>query len=214
MKNANGVIAVSKEDLKLFKKIYPKTVLIENGVSLPNPKPKKEKNRFLFVGRFSKNKRIDLLIKTFSKIPNSKLIIAGNDFDNLLPSLKELTKELEMEKRVEFKLNLPREKIFDEYNKAEYFVSASEYEGFGITAIEAMHFGCVCILNDIPTFRDFCKGGRGYLIDFNSPNKTTIKILKILETNKKNVKKNYKKYTESFKWTSKIIRFIKIYSNL
>ena len=40
------------------------------------------------------------------------------------------------------------------YKKANLFVSLSEHEGFGLTLLEAMKFGCPVVCSDIPVFRE------------------------------------------------------------
>lgn len=214
LKNADAVIAVSKEDLRLFKKIYPKTILIENGITLPKAKGKKQSNSFLFVGRFSKNKRIDLLLETFAKLNKGKLVIAGNDFDNLLPKLKKKAKELLIQDNVEFKTSLTSKNMYKEYERAEYFVSAAEYEGFGITAIEAMHFGCIPILNNIPTFKDFCSQGRGYLVNYTNTKNTSQKIKNMIRKNNTKMSKKGIIFAKSFSWNTKINDFVNTYKSL
>jgi alpha-1,3-mannosyltransferase len=214
LKNADAVIAVSEEDLSLFKKIYPETALIENGFSLPEVKGKKEKNRFLFVGRFSKNKRIDLLIETFSKIAGAKLIIVGNDFDNLEAGLREKAKKSEKGAKIEFKKNLSRKEIIQEYSRAEYFVSASEYEGFGVTAIEAMHCGCICILNKIPTFERFCKNGHGFIVNYSNTKSASEEIKKIMQKNNSDTKTKAQEFSKRFRWERKALEFIEVYKKI
>ena len=58
---------------------------------------KKKKNCFLFVGRLSKNKRIDLLIDAFSLLQKKgidfELRIVGEDWEGILPELKQKAKE-------------------------------------------------------------------------------------------------------------------------
>jgi alpha-1,3-mannosyltransferase len=210
-KNADAVIADSKNDFNIFKKIYPNIKLIENGISLPNPHGKKEKNRFLTVGRFSKNKRIDLLLDAFAPLKNSKLVIVGNDFDNLYYGLKEKVRRLNIEKRVEFKINASENQLYSEYNKAEYLISASEYEGFGITVIEAMHFGCATILNNIPTFKEFAGNGRGNIVDFKKSN-ITKQITQVMKKNKSTQIESAKNYAKTFNWKNKAKEFIEVYN--
>jgi alpha-1,3-mannosyltransferase len=57
--------------------------------------------------------------------------------------------------------------LIEEYARARVFVSASEHEGFGISAVEAMAAGCVPVLSDIPAFRRLVtNGANGVLVDF------------------------------------------------
>jgi alpha-1,3-mannosyltransferase len=129
---------------------------------------------------------------------------------------KELTKKvskLGLSDRIKIIGEVSEEELHKIYSKAEYFVSASKYEGFGITAIEAMHYNCVTILNDIPTFRDFASHKRGYIIDFESE-KATNQIEEIKKKNNTEVINKAKKYSTEFLWKNKISEFIALYKKI
>jgi len=69
--------------------------------------------------------------------------------------------------RVTFTGAVSDAELIDEYARARVFVSASEHEGFGISAVEAMAAGCVPVLSDIPAFRRLITAGEnGVLVDF------------------------------------------------
>ncbi|MDT3994265.1 glycosyltransferase, partial [Mammaliicoccus fleurettii] len=75
-------------------------------------------NQFCYVGRISKEKQIDHIIKAFSiyisKGNDSKLLIYGKDEDGELNSLKILVKELNLNEYVEFKgYTSNPEKVFE-----------------------------------------------------------------------------------------------------
>ncbi len=220
LKNVDKVIAVSKQDEKLFKQILPKekVVLVENGFTAPEPKGKKEKNSFLFVGRLSKNKGLFDLIETFSKVEKEfKLSIVGKDFDKILPELKARVKKVGLENKVLFVGEASGEELNKIYSKSEYFVSASKYEGFGVTAIEAMHYKCICILNSIPTFTQFCSEGRGIVVDYTNHTSTARRIEKLLGESAKEKKARIKKakdYSKQFLWKSKTKEFEKVYASI
>ena len=51
---------------------------------------------------------------------------------------------------------------------SQYFVSASEYEGFGLSALEAMAAGRIPVLNHIPSFVKMINNDEmGILLTFN-----------------------------------------------
>jgi alpha-1,3-mannosyltransferase len=215
-KNADKIIAVSKADKKLFKQIAPekKIILIENGFTAPEPKGKKKKNTFLVVGRLSKNKNIGRLFEVFAGIKSKYFMyIAGKDFDNLLNLLEDKARNLGIEKKIRFLGEITDKELRKLYSKSEYYISASKYEGFGITAIEAMHYGCVTILNRIPTFKEFASNGRGNIVDFEKKDAAS-KIEKIIQKNHFTQRKKAKAYSKKFLWKYKVKDFIKIYEGL
>jgi len=212
LKNANKIIAISENDKKLFEKIAKNVVLIEPGFSAPKITGKKEKNSFLTVGRLSKNKNIDGLINAFAKLKcKYKLMVVGSDFDGLLPELKNKIKYLNLENDIYLQGAVTEKELYKLYSKSEYFISASRYEGFGISAIEAMHFNCKCILNSIPTYKEFVDGGRGKLVHFDKKN-ISIEIENAIK-DKYDLKKSME-YANNFLWHNKIKEFISTYNKV
>ena len=215
LKNADKIIADSKQDLAKFNEINKNIIRIDNGFSAPEPAGQKEKNTFLFVGRLSNNKGLENLINVFSKLKfEYKLWIIGKDFDNLRPALQKQIKTLGLEKKIDLLGPVKEKELYKYYSKAEYFVSASKYEGFGITAIEAMHFGCFCILNNIPTFKEFTSNKRGKIINYAKTEKASKEIEKIVRQGGKEKNatlKKAKEYSKKFLWKNKINEFLKVY---
>ena len=226
MRNFDVVAACSKNDYALFKKISKNIVLIENGMDykfFSGAKNKAKPNTFIYVGRISKNKRVDLLIEAIAivqhKIPNVKLTIAGEDFENLLPNLKKMVNEKNLQKNVLFAVGkFSPEEVRAFYASSEFFVSASQYEGFGISAIEAMASGCVPILNDIDSFRDFIKrSGAGFIANFENPEaaaKTILNATALSKKQKEKLRANGKDFAGEFDWNEKVKEFGRIYSSV
>jgi len=87
-------------------------------------------------------KGMDVLIKAFAKYfknSNTKLIIGGEGSQK--EGLISLSKELEIDKQVEFLGALSREEVADYMSKCDAFVLASKYETFGVVYIEALASG-------------------------------------------------------------------------
>jgi alpha-1,3-mannosyltransferase len=212
LKNADKIIAVSKQDKKKFEEISNNVTLIENGFNAQEPKGNKEKNTFLFVGRISKNKNVEKLIELFSQLKiDYKLTLVGRDFDNLIPKLTKKIKDNDLGEKIKIIPGATNPTLAKLYSASEYFVSASKYEGFGITAIESMHYNCKSILNIIPTYIDFASNGRGHTINFEGD--TAHKELAKAISSKYDLKKA-KTYADSFLWKKKIGEFVKLYGSL
>ncbi len=215
---ADSVVAVSKSDRQLFSKICKKVLLIENGIELKKFSvlgKKKEKNTFLFVGRISKNKRIDLLISIFAdvikKMPSARLYVVGEDWEGMMPKLKELSNNLGLKKNVFFKGKASDKELLKYYDRCQFFVSASQYEGFGISAIEAMAAGCIPILNRIKAFENMVKNGQnGFLTDFTNRAESSKKILDLMNLNeleKNKIILNTKNSSKRFSWSKKVAEY-------
>ena len=149
------VTPIIAEQLKQLTGIHSeKIVSILNPLSLENLLPtydtaSKEK-MFLFVGRLSQEKNVDLLLKAWAKIapryPEWKLEIAGSG--NLQDELLQLVGELKIP-RVQFHGHV--ENVGPLYNRAEYLVLPSEHESFSCVVLESMAYGCHPIVFDYPS---------------------------------------------------------------
>ncbi|MBN1941231.1 MAG: glycosyltransferase family 4 protein [Candidatus Diapherotrites archaeon] len=217
------IVCVSRQDYELFSKIVPKQklALIENGVECKGllNNEKKKKNSFLFLGRISKNKRIDRILDALAMLDQDfEFHVAGMDFDNLAGWLLEKARAKGIEEKFFMHGIVSDKKRRELLGKSEFFVSASEYEGFGITALEGMAAGCIPILNNIDSFRGFVKTGEtGFIIDFTKAKKAGNQIQKIcsLKAREKNkLRKNAVARACDFSWKKKVPEFSKLYSEV
>ena len=214
------VLAHSKNDFELFSKINKKVVMSAYAIDTKYfaSKTKKDRRGLLFVGRVYKNKRIDRLVKTIGylkeKFPDEMLTVVGSDWGET-EKLKELAKERGVAEKVKFTGTVPYAKVAEYFGEADVFVSASEYEGFGISVVEAQAAGCIVFVNDITAFRNFITNGKdGFIVNFSDRKKATEKISEILSMGKQEKDKLRKKSIESaqkYSWENAIEDIIKVY---
>lgn len=99
--------------------------------------------KFLNVCLLTYNKRVDLLIKSFSKAFKGKnnihLQIGGDGVQRQV--LEALVKEVGLERQVEFLGMLSREQVVKYMSDANVFALSSQYETFGVVLIEALALG-------------------------------------------------------------------------
>lgn len=102
-----------------------------------------DKKILLFVGRLTKEKNIEFLIRAFQdihqKMPSTVLVIIARG--PLEQSLKELCEELGVREDVIFTGALPFETLVHAYNSADLFVFSSMTETQGLVLLEAMACG-------------------------------------------------------------------------
>lgn len=124
----------------------------------------------VFVGKLSQRRNIPMLIRAFARFVEKrpdlkhKLLLFGPNHLNL--PLDELVRELGLQDRVvqtDGKLER-HDDLVKIYNAADAYVSASEYEGFSITVVEAMACGTPVIGINRAAFGEIV-GGAGHLID-------------------------------------------------
>ncbi|MCG2723810.1 glycosyltransferase family 4 protein [archaeon] len=180
------IFAHSKNDLELFSKISKnKCAYVPYSIRYDffDIARKPEKSTLLFVGRISENKRVDNLVKCAAearkKIPGIKLFVVGGDWGRQKEA-QAIAKSLGVEKNVFFEGEKHGKELLEYYKKSGIFVLASSYEGFGISAIEAMAAGCIPVLNDIQAFRAFINDGKnGFIVDFSDAKKAAERIIEI-----------------------------------
>jgi alpha-1,3-mannosyltransferase len=187
LRESNKTIAISEHDKNLFSKINNNVVIIPVPIDINKfPFKKRKKNNFklLYIGRISRNKRIDYLIDVIKYIskkqPGAELYIAGEDWEGLRKYLEEKVKILGLEENVKFLGKISEAELKKYIDISTFFVSASEYESFGISAIEAMSAGLIPILNNIESFRYFVKSKEnGFIVDYKRPEEVANIIIKI-----------------------------------
>ncbi|MBC7989400.1 MAG: glycosyltransferase family 4 protein [Luteimonas sp.] len=155
------VIATSHNDGDLFAGVVDagRLRVIENGVDVEkfagqgNPMPGKT---LIGFGRWSTNKGIvetlDLLRHLLASDDAWRLILAGREFDLGRADLEREIARRGLQSQVELAEAPSQAELGRLIGRAQYFVSLSRHEGFGIAAIEAMSAGLVPILSAIPPY--------------------------------------------------------------
>ena len=95
-----------------------------------------------------------------------KLVIAatGEETNNL----KSMVEHLNLKGNVEFVGWVDQEKNVEYYSKARLFVSIPESDATSISLLEAMAYGCIPVLSDLPANREWIDDGKNGII-VNSP---------------------------------------------
>ncbi len=145
--------------------------VINNGVRLSDYSKinaiKARQPTVCFVGRLTKNKRVEDLIMAGSRlrrrIRGLKIAIVGSGPEE--ESLKKLVKEQKLGQTVEFAGYLPSHRdVLKRLKSSTVFCSPSVVEGFGITLVEAIASGVPYVCSDIPPFVEISEKGKGGLL--------------------------------------------------
>ena len=174
-----------KIDKKKIKLIKPG---VDESLFSPDPNLSKE-NIFLSIGRIQKQKRqleaIEFL-NSFREINNDFKCYfiggpSGNSGDDYFVELKQIVKDLDLESHIEFLGNLPQSKIRELLNRSKLLIHTSEYETFGLVAIEAHSVGVPVISINQGSLKEIIDNNiNGYIAEsFKDPylNEFTLKIL-------------------------------------
>ncbi|MBY3176468.1 glycosyltransferase family 4 protein [Rhizobium leguminosarum] len=148
------VICCSASDLKQFSEIVPDSLLIENGADIgkfADTASRRAKRRIVTIGRFSVNKRLDHLLDAMAMLktrdPEWHLDIVGAESDLNRADVEGAIESRDLSGRVTLHVSPENDTIRRIIAEASIFASASEYEGFGLVALEAMSAGLLPVLN-------------------------------------------------------------------
>lgn len=144
-KNMDYFVPVSKELAEFYKKYLGKKVFyIPNCLDkIPNKLSKLDSKNLVSVGRLSKEKGFDDLLRLFKKISSKhsdwKLNIIGDGMER--NDLLALANELKLGDKVVFHGYQNKEYINEVLLDSSIYVMTSHTESFGLVLIEAMSFG-------------------------------------------------------------------------
>lgn len=150
----NYLVGCSHSDVDTFKKIAGSNLmLIENGADIAkfhDLAARAPTKRIVSIGRFSSNKRLDRLVATVRTLvsvdPEWSLDIIGVPSDLTVADVQTLAAGIE--KHVRVHAGLSNGEIGKLMSASSLFLSVSEYEGFGLVAIEAMSAGLLPVLQN------------------------------------------------------------------
>ena len=112
----------------------------------------------LFVGSIFNRRRLPVLITAFAAatatLPGARLVIAGADRSYPALDLDGLAAEAGVAGRVEVRHYVTEAELDALYGRAAVFAFLSEYEGFGLTPLEALSAGVPIIVLDTPVARE------------------------------------------------------------
>jgi alpha-1,3-mannosyltransferase len=174
----DGVAAVSVTDQDQFCRIRRRgLVCIENGVNIAKFADASSRNpvkSMIWIGRFSHNKRLDRLIDFFAALRRLdqewRLIIAGRSWDVNAEQLQDWACASDIEDALTIVEAPDDTEVRRSIESCSVIASSSDYEGFGLAAIEGMSAGLFPVLSDIPPFQHLVsESGVGRNLDFDEP---------------------------------------------
>jgi len=112
----------------------------------------------LFVGSLFNRRRLPDLIVAFARathdLPSARLVLVGSDRTWPRQDLAAVAAEQGVLSRTEFRRYAADEDLADLYGRASVFAFLSEYEGFGMTPLEALSAGVPPVVLDTAVARE------------------------------------------------------------
>lgn len=186
---SNKIISTgSNSQLELRKILYPYNVddkvrIIPNTIKIKKVNLKKIFERpyqFIFVGKLDRNKRIEIIIKSFrlfldNSLNNKKysLLILGEG--PLLKDMIPLGDRLNLSNNCKF-LGFQK-RVTNFYKESRFIILASKSEGLPAVLVEGMYHGCIPITTMCGDIGDLVNSSNGFMISNDLNRKDLIKKL-------------------------------------
>lgn len=183
----------------------------------------------LFVGRIEPLKGVDTLIKAIaqmrksdvlSECPHYLYIIGGDpderkeDMDNEISRLRELSRQLGVGDMIIFSGKKNQDTLQYYYSAAEIVVMPSNYESFGMVALEAMACGTPVIATQVGGLQHLVKDQTtGFVIPHNDPDALEEKLTQLIcqPSLRKKLSAQCVEYARTFSWESITPRIFQLY---
>jgi len=224
-KKADEIIVLSSNNQKYFLDNYGRnTRFIPNGVNGPeNRKPSiitekyglQGQDYLLFLGRIVYGKGLEYLIDAFKQLKTTaKLIIAGGSShtDEYVEQIRERTAD---DSRIIMTGFIEGQLLDELFSNCAVYVMPSDSEGMSITLLEAMSYGCTCLVSDIPENTEVTED---YAVTFKKSNTDDLKEkIELL------LKEGFGKYSpeeirsfilKKYNWDDVVDRHLEIYKNI
>lgn len=214
------IVATSRNDGEMFAPVTAagRLRVIENGVDIGkfagmgSSVPGKTLVSF---GRWSVNKGIpetlDMLRHLVADDGDWRLILAGREFDLKRADLERGINSRGLQAHVEIVDAPSQEQLGGLLSRAQYFVSLSRHEGFGIAAIEAMSAGLVPILSTIPPYAKLqAESKLGLLVDAQAPEAAAQAVRQLANVNEETFearRRHALAYVTRYDWDAVVERY-------
>jgi glycosyltransferase involved in cell wall biosynthesis len=160
---------------------------VYNCTEIPEHQPSDTKGHILTLGvvsRLSHEKGIDILVTAMPKIlshfPELRLLIIGDGARK--QDLQTLALELQCEHAITWAGLQPKELLESYYTQMDIVVIPSRFEGFGLTAIEAMSYSIPVVASCVDGLAEVIEDGiSGILVKSEDPDSLSDAIINLIQ---------------------------------
>ena len=186
----------------------------------------------LYVGRIEPLKGIDVLIEAISEmrdrgvleeIPFCLSLIGGesdasSEVENMeLIRLQELRRRYNLEGLITFLGKKSQDTLPYYYSAAEAVVVPSQYESFGMVALEAMACGTPVVASQVGGLAFLIQDGRtGYMVPSNEPTQLADRLTRLLKDQKlrQQMGKNAAELARNYSWEIIARKIVELYNQV
>lgn len=168
----------------------------------------------LYVGRFSREKCVDFLVRNHVSFPNVNLVLIGQD-DGELPAILRLARDLGLSDRILLVERAAFDDVYAAYREALALILASRYEGLPTVILEARGLGTPTVaprVGGIPFIHGLDSDGSLYA--WGDDDAYVQCVRRALERRKKIDTAGQSKILEIYDWQVNGLKILKIYHEL
>ena len=161
---ADAIISVSaftRAEILRFYNVRPERVRVVLSGITPRVAPLAAQHSppsVLFVGSIFNRRHLPTLIQAFASVrrtfPTVQLTVVGDDRSFPTQDLASVARQAGVQDSVSLRSYVSEPELRELYQRATVFVFLSEYEGFGLTPLEAMSAGVPVVVADTPVARE------------------------------------------------------------
>ena len=225
LRNAKGFIYLNEgeQNNSIYSKIANNNIIVPNGLYTHNSFPKNENNsddkvEFFYLGRIEYfHKGLDILLsalKKISQMPISEKIhfsIYGNG-----ECLERLKADIANISFIDYKGELYGEEKIKVLESSDIMVLTSRSEGMPMGILEALSYGCPCLITEATNMSSIVKNGAGWITSFTE--KDIIDTIHIAFEEYKNNKEAFRRKSiniaKEFEWPKIAMLSIEKYQHL
>jgi glycosyltransferase involved in cell wall biosynthesis len=143
------------------------TVAYPGVTWMGSPDASAREDLVLFVGSLFSRRHVGELITAFADLarrsPSVRLEIVGDNRTSPREDFEGFARGTGVSDRIVLRSYVSDETLADLYRRARAFVFLSEYEGFGLTPVEALGAGIPIVVLDTPVAREICADAAAYV---------------------------------------------------
>jgi glycogen(starch) synthase len=139
-----------------------------------------EPGTFVFVGRLTRQKHLDVAIEAVARVPGARLLVVGDGPDRL--RLEGLTRSSGADGRITFLGSRPRDEALALVAGADAALLTSAWENFPHAAVEALSVGVPVVSTAVGGVPEIVRdGGNGLLVPPGSSDAVAAALTRVLE---------------------------------
>lgn len=212
------IFAISQNDYDTFKPLNKNVVLQPNAIE-PLGDDIFSGADFLYVGRLAEHKKVDRALEVFARLKKQhgiagKFHVIGPEWDVTISGLREVAASHDVADDVIFHGSASGVQMKSIASSCGYFISASTFEGFGMSMLEGMSVGLVPLVQRNESFEELVtQSGVGLLTDFNETDKAAAEIAAFLAKVTPAQRTQAQTFSRRFSWKGLVENTSKYYAD-